>query len=192
MANSFKQAASSRGGGFSLIEVVLATGLCTYALLVIASVLPVGMGMIQNANQQIVDTEIFNQLWSKYKTTPFYSLQNANNGASATFSSPTQAIYSYYDGDGQDVTPSGTVTGVPAAAVYIVRSSLINSNTNASLASTTPQVDGGQNSSGPSLTFIQVQIGFHFDPANLAAGKSDPRVATRTFLIAKRDTWNGS
>jgi uncharacterized protein (TIGR02598 family) len=192
MPNLLSRSHPARGAGFSLVEVVIATGLCTYALLVIASLLPLGLGMFQSAQQQIVDTEIFNQQWSKYNTTPFYNLQNANNGASAVFATPTQAIYTYYDADGQDITPSGASPAAPAGTVYIVRASLVNSVTKPSLGATVPAVDGGQSSTGAALNFIRVDIGFHFDPVNLAAGTSDPRVTTRTFLIAKRDTWNGS
>ncbi len=56
--------------GFSLIEVVVATGLCTYALVVIACLLPMGLGTVQLANSQIVETEIFNRIWLEVNTIP--------------------------------------------------------------------------------------------------------------------------
>ena len=179
-------------GGFSLIEVVIATGLTTYVLLVVASLLAVGTVAIQGATQQIVETEIFNSLWGQFNTTPFYSLQNTNNGISPVFANPSTAIYYYYDRDGENITPSGANPTAPAATVYTARCTLVNSQTVSSLETTLPSVDGGQSPSGPSLTFVQVQIGFHYDPANLTSGKTDARVTTRTFLLAKRDTWDGS
>jgi uncharacterized protein (TIGR02598 family) len=183
---------SFRNSGFSLIEVAIATGLCTYALLVIASALPFGVAMIQNANQQVIETEIFNRVWSTFNTTPFYSLQNAQNGATAVFANASTPLYYYYDSDGADVTPSTSGAPAPANAIYTVRISLKNTQTTASLTATTPTVDGGASVTGPSLTFIQVQIGYHYDPASVAAGTTDPRVVTRSFLLAKRDTWNGT
>jgi uncharacterized protein (TIGR02598 family) len=178
--------------GFSLVEVVIATGLCTYALLVVAALLPVGMITFRSANQQIIETEIFNRLSSEFNTTPFYSLQNTSNGVSPLFPTSTSAIYYYFDDEGQDITPSGSNPPPPSGTVYIARCTLVNSQTQTTLESTVPPVDGGASPSGASLTFIQVQIGFHYDPANVASGKTDPRVITRSLLVAKRDTWDGS
>ena len=110
-----------RHSGFSLDEVVIAIGLCTYVLLVVATVFPVGIVTIQDASKQIVETEIFNRLWLQFNTTPFYSLQNVDNGVNPLFPSPTSAIYYYYDQDGQDITPAGTNPAAPSGTVYLAR-----------------------------------------------------------------------
>jgi uncharacterized protein (TIGR02598 family) len=192
MAPHLKSTRHRRRRGFSLIEVVIAIGVCTYALLVIGSLLPVGLATFQATNQQVIETEIFNQLWLQFNTTPFSSLQSANDGVAPLFPTAQSTIYYYYDGDGQQLVTSGSSSAAPANAVYLVRVALSNSQTTPTPETTVPQVDGGLSVTGPSLTFIRVQIGFHFDPSNLPAGKTDTRVATRTFLIAKRDTWDGS
>jgi uncharacterized protein (TIGR02598 family) len=192
MAPQLNSARHRRRRGFSLIEVVIAIGVCTYALLVIGSLLPVGLATFQATSQQVIETEIFNQLWLQFNTTPFYSLQNANDGVAPIFPSAQSPVYYYYDGDGQQIVVSGSNPGKPSNAVYLVRVALSNSQTSPTPETTVPLVDGGLSTTGPSLTFIRVQIGFHFDPANVPAGKTDTRVATRTFLMAKRDTWDGS
>ena len=56
---------------FSLVEVVLAIGLATFALLVIFSLLPAGLKSLQEANRQIVETEIFNSLGAELASTKF-------------------------------------------------------------------------------------------------------------------------
>ena len=149
------------------------------------------MDTIQSATNQVTEAEIFNRLWSQFSSTPFYALQNTDSGITPVFASASSAVYFYYDADGQDITPS-RAGAAPAGAVYIVCVSLVNSQTNATLNATVPTVDGGTNTSGASLTFLRVQIGLHLDPGTLAAGKTDSRVTTKNFLLAKRDAWNGS
>jgi uncharacterized protein (TIGR02598 family) len=174
--------------GFSLIEVVIATGLCTFAFLTIFSLLPVGMVTIQNATTQVTETEIFNRVWSQFNTTPYYNLQN---GTTPLFTTSSSTVCYYYDQEGQDITPSGSNPAAPGTTVYTVRCSLGYSQNDQNLAGTIPTYANGTSTTSPAATFIQVQIGSHIDPAN-ALSPSDPRVTTRTFLIAKRDTWDGS
>jgi uncharacterized protein (TIGR02598 family) len=155
--------------GFSLLEVVIATGLCTYALIIIASLLPVGMGVIQVASKQTVETEIFNELWSEFNTTPFASLSGSNQ---PLFNSTTASNPFWFDLNGGQLTSN-------ANAIYFVRCTPVNSTT------TVPVVDGTGVSAG--LNLAEIQIGFHVDPASVLPGKTDPRVSTRTFLLVKRD-----
>lgn len=56
---------------FSLVEVVLAIGLATFALLVIFSLMPAGLKSLQEANRQIVESEIFNSLGAELTSTKF-------------------------------------------------------------------------------------------------------------------------
>ncbi len=60
---------------FSLVEVVLAIGLATFALLVVFSLLPAGLRSLQEANRQIVETEIFNALGAELTSTKFDEVQ---------------------------------------------------------------------------------------------------------------------
>jgi uncharacterized protein (TIGR02598 family) len=162
-------------GGFSLIEVVIAAGVCTFALFVIASLLPVGLGTVQSANRQIVETEVFNRIWSEVNTTPFTDLSSS----ATPFSSPL-----YFNVEGEELASTGQVP--PVGAIYIVRCSLLNATTSATLGSTSPPIDGS-NTTGAGLTLAQVQIGYHVDPKTLSNPANDSRVDMRSFLLAKRD-----
>ena len=127
--------------------------------MVIASLLPLGLVSIQNADQQVTQTEIFNQIWSEVNTTPY--------GNISTY--PRLAVgATYYDRNGEETTK--------AAAVYIVVCS--------QPTVTLPSASGGAYASNE-LNAIKVQIGTHVDPTTASA--NDPRVASRTFVVARRD-----
>jgi len=210
--------------GFSLIEVVVATGLCTYALVIIACLLPMGLGTVQVANTTIVETELFNRIWLEVNTVPFYDLPSFQRFTNGTYPDGSKNLngLSYFDKDGGELgqNTNATVTAAKASAIYYVYCTLNNpSSTNlpqnlasnflTRLPNLGPQVDGmgtssnqipsgGSTSSsdpgaGTGITLVQIQIGFHFDPSTMTtAGQTDPRVATRSFVIAKRDTSNGN
>jgi len=87
-----------RGEGFSLIEVLLAIGLVTFSLLVIFSLMPAGMSALQDANRQIVETEIFNALGAEMASTPFNALTNYTTNFPA-----------YFDYEGNKTTAANAV-----------------------------------------------------------------------------------
>lgn len=62
--------------GFSLVEVLMAIGLVTFALLVIFSLMPAGLVALQDANRQIVETEIYNTVGAELASTPFDKLED--------------------------------------------------------------------------------------------------------------------
>ncbi len=166
-------------GGFSLIEVVIATGLCTYALVILASLMPLGLGVMQTASQQTIETEIFNEMWSEFNTTPFSDL-SATSSTTTLFNSTSTNPY-WFDNSGQQLS---SATG----AIYQVRCTLVNSSTYSAAGAVSPAVDGGTAASGQSsayLNFVKIQIGYHVDPQTASA--TDPRVFSRTFLLVKRD-----
>ena len=144
---------------FSLMEVVFATGLCTYALLVIVSLLPVGLGSIQKANQQMTQTEIFNQIWSEVNTTPY--------GNISSYSRLMPGI-TYYDSNGTETNQASAVFTVVCSQPPMTLST----------------ASGGSYATNE-LTAVKVQIGYHVDPTSVTA--TDGRVASRTFLVARRD-----
>lgn len=63
----------SRARGFSLAEVVLAIGIASFSLLVIFSLIPLGLGVVQDTGRQMIGTEIFNKIESELVSTPFYT-----------------------------------------------------------------------------------------------------------------------
>jgi uncharacterized protein (TIGR02598 family) len=82
--------------GFSLVEVVIAIGLSTFALLVMFSLLPVGLNTLQDANRQIMETEIFNTIGAELNATKYDSLDD--------YVGPELSPnYRYYDIEGQEM-----------------------------------------------------------------------------------------
>lgn len=96
--------------GFSLVEVVLATGLVMFALLVIFSLMPAGLASLQEANRQIVETEVFASLGAELSSTPFTTLD----------SYVTKRFPLYYDREGGELKNSSN-------AVFTVRCALTTS-----------------------------------------------------------------
>ena len=84
----------------------MAIGIMTFALLVIFSLVPTGLSVLQDANRQIVETEIYRTVGAELASTPFDKLEDY---VSARF--PLS-----FDNDGIEVTG-----GEP---VFIVRCSL--------------------------------------------------------------------
>jgi uncharacterized protein (TIGR02598 family) len=84
---------------FSLIEVLLAIGLMTFALLVIFSLLPAGMSSLQDANRQIVQTEIYNTLGAELSSTPFDRLANYQS----------TRFPAYFDNEGNEVASGDSI-----------------------------------------------------------------------------------
>lgn len=81
---------------FSLVEVLMAIGLVTFALLVIFSLMPAGLAALQGANRQIVETEIFNTIGAELASTPFQTLDDYVKNANKRF--PV-----YFDNEGIEV-----------------------------------------------------------------------------------------
>ena len=168
--------------GFSLVEVTLAMGIASFALLVIFSMLPTGLATMQDAGRQIAETEIFNRIGSELTSTALYDaplpttdvLSNYVSGANKRF--PV-----FFDAEGNEV---------PAASpsiVYTVQCTL-------SLPDPTvwsPVNDSSRLSPAPAvlpheLRYATVLIGFHQDPSSSTAVASAAR--TRVFLLANKGT----
>ena len=112
---------SRRREGFSLVEVVLAIGLVTFAMLVIFSLLPVGLFSLQESNRQIVETEIFNTVGAELSSTPFDQLTNYQQSTRFPI---------YFNNEGVEMTTSNN-------AVFIVRCSTPVADSNAELTRVT-------------------------------------------------------
>ncbi|MFV0338477.1 MAG: Verru_Chthon cassette protein B [Chthoniobacterales bacterium] len=69
-----------RQAAFSLVEVTIATGLVTFAMLVIFSLLPVGLNSLQASSRQIAEAEIFNLVEAEVNSTPFDKLEDYQTG----------------------------------------------------------------------------------------------------------------
>ena len=102
--------------GFSLVEVILAIGLVTFAILVIFSALPVGFVSLQGSSRQIVETEIFNMVGAELDSTSRSQLTNYQ----------MTRFPIYLDNEGEEV-------GVSSNAVFTVRCSDPVAESNAEL-----------------------------------------------------------
>ncbi len=130
------QSAASALHGFSLVEVMMAIGLITFAMLVIFSLIPTGLGLLHDAGRQVVETEIFNTVGAELAATPFTNM-DAYQASNALV---------YYDVEGQKVAED--------KAVFHVRCDL------AAAEFVTAENPFGE------LRRATVSIGFHRDPTN--------------------------
>jgi uncharacterized protein (TIGR02598 family) len=152
--------------GFSLIEIVIAIGIVSFCLVVVFSLLPTGLAVFQDANRQIVETEIYNTLGSELHSTPFanlssYAQTQSTNNLGVTVSG-TARYPVYFDNDGVELTGS---TG----AIYTAECVL-------SSTSSAPEVS--VNNQAQRATIL---IGFHFDPFGTSPSGVQPD--QRTFLL---------
>lgn len=140
---------SDRQRGFSLVEVILAIGLITFAMLVIFSVLPVGYASLQDSSRQIVETEIFNMVGAELDSTARSQLTNYQG----------TRFPIYLDSEGEEQSAASN-------AVFIVRCGSPVADANPELSRVTVAIGfhqdpGATNSSAKSSkrTFLLVNRG---------------------------------
>lgn|GEM_PF-1865658 len=73
---SFKPSSVCRAGGFSLVEVVLAIGIVSFALLVVLGTIPAGLSTMADAGQGNTKAEIIRTVVSELKSTPYDRLED--------------------------------------------------------------------------------------------------------------------
>ena len=73
-------ATRSRRGGFSLVEVTLAVGLTSFALLAIVGMMPVGMTTMRQAIDSTVESQITREMRTKVQQVPFSALSSMFSG----------------------------------------------------------------------------------------------------------------
>ncbi len=104
---------SKRRSGFTLIETALALGIVAFALVPVVALLPIGLQTSKSASDLTMSAQIAQRLAGMIQQTDEPSSKLANG------SSTLMGSYYYFDGEGQPLaTTSGTVNGVPTAAVY--------------------------------------------------------------------------
>ncbi len=101
--NAIRSGRSRRDGAFSLIEVVIAVGMVSFAVITTIGLMPVGLGALHRAMDSTEEGQIVREIGAQVFLTPYSQL--ATNFSGATF---------YYDQDGVLLTnspaarPSGT------------------------------------------------------------------------------------
>ena len=145
--------------GFSLVEVVLAIGLTTFALLVMFSLMPVGLNTMQDTNRQIVESEIFNMMGAEL-TTVKYSLLDDYTASASNFPA-------YFDMDGLKLAATDK-----ARAVFTVKCAVL---------------DNKADENRRALVFVGYRIK-EADLDKLISDKkySDPSLKCRSFLLSNR------
>lgn len=109
----------SRGGhGFSLIEVVLALGILSFALVGLFGALPFGLGVFRQAIDQTVSAQIAQEVTGMIQRTPFANLSDLGIRRADDNNPGTTASFYYYDVEGTllGAIPSATGGGGGAAA----------------------------------------------------------------------------
>lgn len=118
-----------RRQGFSLIEVTMAIGLISFAMLSVLGLMPVGLNTLRKAMNQTVEGQIVQKMSGRFLLTPFSQLR--------TSYSTSQSFY--YDQEGEEVPDAGTaafkVTAFPPTnAIYPGSSNAPTSVTNSLVA----------------------------------------------------------
>lgn len=119
--------------GFSLIEVVIALGVVSFAFVALFGMLPVGLNAFNNSIDSTMESQIAQSVMSQLRQAKFsqlYTLYNDTQaGTSPSFFKPYNQRFQpplpgfYYDDQGNAATNSGTsvinpVSSVPATYIY--------------------------------------------------------------------------
>jgi uncharacterized protein (TIGR02598 family) len=110
---SFPGKARKGAPAFSLVEVALALGIISFALLTVAGLMPVGLGTMRQAMDNTEESQIIRTISGEVLMTPFSELDT--NFAGKTF---------YFDDEGTLLTNSPA--NAPAGTRYWATTSLAN------------------------------------------------------------------
>ena len=100
---------SLAANGFTLVEVSVALGLISFALITMIGVMQTGLAVLHDANQKTIDAQILQQVSSAMAV----NTANSRTSFSANISPPSSATL-YFDSDGELLTTS---TGARYSAV---------------------------------------------------------------------------
>lgn len=85
-----------RLGGFSLVEVTIATGILTFSVVSVLGILPVGLSSLRQSMDQTVESQILRSIGAQLVTTNFDEI-NSPSGFSFNFDEEGQAVESAQD-----------------------------------------------------------------------------------------------
>lgn len=95
---------SSPTRGFSLVEIVVAIGVISFALVAIIGVLPIGLAAGRQATQETRANHLAEQIFSTLRSQPFTNVTLASLGSTSTVDLSSQngvlgtKLYATYDG----------------------------------------------------------------------------------------------
>jgi len=102
-----RRATAARRAGFSLVEVLLAIGIVSFALLTIFGLIPVGLGAMNNATVSTVQSDIMKTIYAQLESTPFSELPQFAGSGNTNF-----PVFFDYDGGQIKDAKSATDQGV--------------------------------------------------------------------------------
>ncbi len=104
--HKYRRAALARG--FSLIEVTLALGIVSFALITILGVMPVGLNSLRDAVDETTESQIIRQIGAEATLLPFASIQTEMEGKTY-----------YFDDEGQPQQSSDQNTRYTASVSVV-------------------------------------------------------------------------
>ena len=161
-------------------------GIASFALLVIFSMLPTGLGAMQDAGVQVAQAEIFAKIGAELTSTPMYGdpINHAGNDLLATFTDSTgggsaKRFPAYFDQEGNEVAAGSNNIIFTVKCVLEPVGSLKYKDI------WTPINTG---SGVGELRWATVRIGYHKDPGTpvTTTPETEKGVTKRTFLVANR------
>ena len=115
-----RQPLSNAKHGFSLVEVTLALGVASFALLAIFAVLPVGIGAHQSAMQQTAATNIATAIITDLRQTPdSFSTQNKISARYEINIASSGTLTFYLDSSGNKVPQTEAKAYFKAQIVFV-------------------------------------------------------------------------
>jgi uncharacterized protein (TIGR02598 family) len=99
---------------FSLVEVVIALGIVSFAIITLLALIPTGMSGFQQAQTSSVETQIVQQLNTELQNTPYTALFDTNSGAGTNTTVFGATGARFYDMEGEMTNSSS-----PNPPVYI-------------------------------------------------------------------------
>lgn len=129
-----KSFARAKRSAFSLVEVVLAVGVISFAFVAILGLIPAGLAQFRQAMDNSVGTQIAQRITLECEQTDFYTLINLKNAPtnpqktyfyqlasySTSDSSKTSPLYvRYFDEQGNEVVPASTTLSATEQASVI-------------------------------------------------------------------------
>ena len=181
------QSVSPHYRGFSLVEVVIAVGVVSFAFVAILGLIPAGMSQFRQAMDTSASAQIAQRVIGDAQQTDFDVLtQTADPRTAApnfTFLAPTVANprVRYFDEAANEVVPAAT-TGAPNAA----EQALIVYHVITRIAPTTalPQPDPAASLKSPTIATVTVQVAFNPGNKKLTYTKTSGAAPTGNLFAA--------
>jgi uncharacterized protein (TIGR02598 family) len=110
---------------FSLVEVVIALAIVSFAVLTLMALIPAGIGTFQQAQTDNVETQIVQDVNNELQNSPYTNLFDGTGNPQSGFTSFDGRTY---DVEGEPIKASGTTATAGSTNTPVYTLSLSNSN----------------------------------------------------------------